>query len=281
MKLIRNISDERIVDAEVEFLTPYRNGGGLTRIAEACAARHLWPQRAGDDVLGGLVRAYPAGKYIIRFNINGDDSGNIDNATDRLQYEVPFVSATGTNQSSILIYTSTQPALKGAVFFTGDSSSWKISPVIHNNTLAGQLPHLAIYKIQHHGRANDSIFDALARPITLAEEILIESSVSMLLNRAIHAVYPRFWDETHNLELVDHLAAWVVQEAHPDPQGLLNILDQRRRLLIHKAFRWPAGGTISHTAVPLPAWPQGVSNPRKVLTNAIASTKSNNWWSSY
>ncbi|KAK9696104.1 hypothetical protein K7432_012633 [Basidiobolus ranarum] len=133
----------------VNELTPYYEFPGYTKIVNAAKKLHLRAERLIQNQLAGFTMLVPGPNDIIRLH-----AGSIGINGDQMDIKT-YIGATLTN-SSILIFQNNNDnnsvTLDGSVLFTGDSSGCNILPPIGQN-----VPHLAVYKISHHGAFMDSV----------------------------------------------------------------------------------------------------------------------------
>jgi hypothetical protein len=149
---------------DVNLFIPNFQEHGYTRIINACEKNGMYPESMGTKELPGFTMHFPSNSSINRVYQGADGMGGPNPDI----VDVSEHPGSQTNASSIILQNNTAHATRnGSVFFTGDSASFRINPAIGPN-----VPHLAIYKIQHHGAHAESLHDPQHRAFHLSRGTL-------------------------------------------------------------------------------------------------------------
>lgn len=295
--------------ANFEFYTPFlldrpdpdpNHIGSFQTIVNEMTAAGLEGEGIHGNMVGDLILDYPEQQWdaILRFRQGAQPFGDPRHYYDLASYDVPQGGRTRTNQSSILMRTG--PLDQKPIYFTGDSSVAKIAPRMlgANPQPGGPNPpiHLAIYKIQHHGAHEDSMWDN--RDLVVGWDVTYESVIYMLLNLRLLFAWPHYYDGipkdnlpgTYDISVAFKLAEWAVHEVNTrlaihnqTAQHLLDLLGARHNALIDAAFHNPAGRMLDYNAFPLARpWPLVPGNqntavdPKVVFDAVVPMTKGPN-----
>ncbi|KAI1194128.1 hypothetical protein F5X97DRAFT_327879 [Nemania serpens] len=274
---------------------PYHTFSGYTSILAAARAINLLPSRMNQTLLSGFTMRYPSGREIIRLHSGG---GTIDAPGTGTVLITTYPGATKTNSSSLILQNNTDNASpQGSVFFTGDSSASRILPAMSQGVEQPpnvQGPHMAIYKIQHHGAYADSLADYQARdePI-IAERTSRECLMQMLLDCALNGKNPTL-DRTYKVEHEPALKAYAkkVKECcenlllatpgvYLSPQQYLDLLKERYWTFVWAAYQFvPTGDSEEAMTIPDPVFQTDLPiEPVDILKKSDKFLKDN--WQDY
>jgi hypothetical protein len=282
---------------DFEFYTPFLRKASaaadandlesFTDIVNRLQERGLRPQLVHNGELPwGLRQYYPdrAWNRVLCFKRNSNYVADLSAVNDLNAYDRPL-RPTVTNQSSIIMSTgrpSTEP-----IFFTGDSSVGRISPILSNRGV-----HLSIYKIQHHGGLQDNMWNHA--DLRIAPDVADEIFVFIMLRKALGGSWPRYWngrykdpfgDGDYSLEGLTKLLQWVYDETvaalHTDDDealnGYLKMLDDRQRKMVTAVFRGTQGNQLNYAALRVRGvvepWPTTTVNPSVIFTAVYNKTR--------
>ncbi|KAH7242771.1 hypothetical protein BKA59DRAFT_481274 [Fusarium tricinctum] len=181
--LLQGVDSGSPIDwSDVNLFIPNLRENGYTRIINACKKNGMHPEPMGAKELAGFTMHFPSNSSInqVYQGANGMGGPNPD------LVDVSEHPGSRTNASSIILQNNTAQATKnGSVFFTGDSASFRINPAIGSD-----VPHLAIYKIQHHGAHAESLHDPQHRAFHLPRTTLSTFIVWQCMEWVATGEYP-------------------------------------------------------------------------------------------
>ncbi|KAI6753868.1 hypothetical protein HG530_013044 [Fusarium avenaceum] len=149
---------------DVNLFIPNFKEHGYDLIIAACKKNGMYPEAMGTNELPGFTMHFPPSSRINRVHRGANARAGIN----RDYVDVSGHPGTRTNASSIILQNNTADTTrKGSVFFTRDSASFRINPAIGSD-----VPHLAIYKIQHHGAHAESLHDPQHRQFRVSQATL-------------------------------------------------------------------------------------------------------------